>query len=284
MQCSKKIERSFTDITKLIIRRYYHMKAKKKRLTSKTKKSVNLQSKTGSKTSKKTKTVVLRRNTDFPWGNITFSIKPKVSKNTKIYYRRRSDIDSCKDLNDSELVEVIQNQNREIYKELFRRYQRKLFVYIFHLVGNKDETEDILQNVFVKTYKNIENFDKEKKFSSWIYRIAHNEAVNFLKRKNKKFFVSWEDVSASKDKLEMNSSNEIPEDIWMQQEVTQEIGNAMEKLPDKYKQILMYRYFSEYSYDKIGQILDKPVNTVGTLINRAKKKLYEVVKEENIGK
>lgn len=186
-------------------------------------------------------------------------------------------LEGCKDLEDSELIEVIVHKNREAYKELFDRYNRKLFVYILHLVGNREETEDILQNVFTKTYKNIGRFDQTRKFSSWIYRIAHNEAVNYLKRKNKRYTVSWEDVSTSKDKLDIASVEMPVEEKWMHEEVTKEIHDALEKLPPKYKEILTMRYYQEYSYETIGKIMGKPVNTVGTLINRAKKKLFEVV-------
>jgi len=190
---------------------------------------------------------------------------------------KKGDIGGCKDLTDSELIEVILNKNRDSYQELFDRYNRKLFVYILHLVGNREETEDILQNVFTKTYKNISRFDQTRKFSSWIYLIAQNEAVNYLKRRNKRRIVSWEDVTTSKDKLDIASSDVPPEEKWMHEEATKEIHDALEKLPPKYKEILTMRYYSEYSYEKIGALLGKPVNTVGTLINRAKKKLFEVV-------
>ena len=198
----------------------------------------------------------------------------------KRLYRRKADIETCKDLDDSELIEIIQSQNREAYLELFRRYQKKLFLYIYHMTRDKDETEDILQNVFTKTYKNIGNFDLTRKFSSWIYRIAHNEAVNFLKRKSKRYMVSWEDVTTSKDKLETASNEEPIEDQWLHQEITKEINDALKKLPQQYQRVLDMRYFREYSYEQISEILGKPVNTVGTLINRAKKKLFEVVQEE----
>ncbi len=187
--------------------------------------------------------------------------------------------DKCATLDDNQLIKLIITSNREAYHELFRRYEKKLFVYIYHMVSNREETEDILQNVFTKTYRSIEKFDVNRKFSSWIYRIAHNETINYLKRKNKKQFISFEDVSTSKDKLEASFSEDFIEDVWMRREENEEIDAALEKLPLKYKEVLKMRYFSEYSYEKISAILHKPVNTVGTLINRAKKKLVAAVAE-----
>jgi len=81
---------------------------------------------------------------------------------------------------DNTLIKLVKSGHSEIYDEIVKRYEKKLFSYIYRLVGNKEEAEDILQNVFVKAYKNIKTFDIERKFSSWIYRIAHNEATNLL--------------------------------------------------------------------------------------------------------
>ena len=114
------------------------------------------------------------------------------------------------DLDDNEIIAVIQKRDIEAYRELFFRYHKKLFTYVFHLVGNRDEIDDILQNVFSKTYNSIGNFDTSRKFSSWIYRIAHNETINFLKRKSKRYTVSWEDISTSKDKLDNRQAMSSP--------------------------------------------------------------------------
>ena len=178
---------------------------------------------------------------------------------------------------DSSLIDLVRSGHPEIYEEIVKRYQKKLFSYVYRLVGNREETEDILQNVFVKAYRNIKTFDIERKFSSWIYRIAHNEAINFLKKRSKKKFVSWEDIVASKDKIETKSEEKSPIDLWIREESRLEVQEALASLPEKYRKVLILRYFSEKSYEQIGKIIDSPVNTVGTLINRAKKKLMSVI-------
>jgi RNA polymerase sigma-70 factor (ECF subfamily) len=183
-------------------------------------------------------------------------------------------------LSDDELAVLAYAKNKEAYGELSKRYYRKLFSYIFHLVSNKEETEDILQNVFSKTYKNIKNFDTSRKFSSWIYRIAHNESVNFLKRNNKHYAISWDNLVTNKDKINTAASEELPGEKLEHLEIIREVDEALKKLPERYRQILELRYFKEYSYEKIGELLKKPVNTVGTLINRAKKKLFTVIMQQ----
>lgn len=207
----------------------------------------------------------------------------KSKKNLKIKTEFLSDEDykNIKKTDDVALVKMVLNGAVFAYRELEKRYRKKLFTYLFHLLGNREETEDILQNVFIKVYNNLASFDVQRKFSSWIYRIAHNEAVNFLKKKGKKKFISWEDIAASKDKLEMSSGERTPVENWLSKESKKEVQDALNKLPRKYREILVLRYFLDKSYSDISEILKKPVNTVGTLISRAKKKLFEIVSERD---
>lgn len=178
-------------------------------------------------------------------------------------------------LPDNDLVKLIQKGDTDLYSYIIERYQGKLFAYLYRLIGGREEAEDLLQDVFIKAFKNLRSYDTDRKFSSWIYRIAHNEAVNYIKRKSLKRFISWEDITSTKDKLAGNSTEDGVDKEWMRQESIQEVDKAIDRLPAKYKQVLLLRYYSEKSYEEISEILLKPVNTVGTLINRAKKKLAE---------
>jgi len=187
-----------------------------------------------------------------------------------------------KEISDNDLVEIIRKKDQEKYSEIVDRYQKKLFIYIYRLIGNKEEAEDLLQDVFVKAYKNLNSYDISRKFSSWIYRIAHNEAVNHIKRKSLKKFISWETIVSTKDKLDSSSEEEGADKVWLKKEASREVEKTINELPFKYKQVLTLRYYSERSYEEIAEILGKPVNTVGTLINRAKKKLAEKLKNSKV--
>ncbi len=180
-------------------------------------------------------------------------------------------------LSDNEIVKLVVAKNQRAYQELMKRYQMKLYSYLRRLVRNKEESEDLLQGVFMKVYKNIKSFNTQRKFSSWIYRIAHNEAVNFLKKRSKKHFVSIEDIQSAKDKLEITDTRKNPIDSWISKELKEEMQEALEKLPPKYKEVLTIRYYYDKSYEEMSKVLGKPVNTVGTLLNRAKKKLMEIM-------
>ena len=129
-------------------------------------------------------------------------------------------------------------------------------------------------------YKYCKDFDTNRKFSSWIYRIAHNEAVNYIKRKNIKKFISLEEFVSTKDRIETKTDAKSPMEVWLRKELRKEMEKAMKKLPDKYREVLEMRYFAEKSYEEISKILKKPVNTVGTLVNRAKRKLEDIISED----
>lgn len=187
-------------------------------------------------------------------------------------------------LTDNELVKRIQGGDTDLFAVVIERYQGKLFAYLYRLIGGREEAEDLLQDVFIKAFKNMKSYDVNRKFSSWIYRIAHNEAVNHIKRKSLKRFISWEDITSTKDKLAGNKMEDGADSDWLRKEVIQEVDEAIDRLPVKYKQVLLLRYYSEKSYEEISEILQKPVNTVGTLINRAKRKMAEEVEKSNKNK
>ncbi|MFA7319540.1 MAG: RNA polymerase sigma factor [Parcubacteria group bacterium] len=186
-----------------------------------------------------------------------------------------------KELTDNELVEIVREHDPERYAELIERYQGKLFAYLYRLTGAREETEDLLQDVFIKAFRNLRSYDTSRKFSSWIYRIAHNEAVNHIKRRSLKRFIPWEDITATKDMLVMSSSEEGADIAHMREEERQEVDKVINRLPFKYRQVLVLRYYSDKSYEDISEILGKPINTVGTLISRAKKKMALEMEKNN---
>ncbi|MBU4422044.1 RNA polymerase sigma factor [Patescibacteria group bacterium] len=139
-----------------------------------------------------------------------------------------------------------------------------------------DELEDILQDVFIKAYKNLYGFDANKKFSSWIYRIAHNEAVNYLK-KNSRTKVSLDEVEykIADEKIDLNGH--IDKTF-----LKKEIGRCLKNIKLKYQEPLILFYFEQKSYEEISDILRIPTSTVGTLISRGKKIIKEKLEKEKI--
>lgn len=180
---------------------------------------------------------------------------------------------------DEELVLAVLSGRNIYFTEVVARYRHKLLLYLRHLMGGYDEAEDLLQNVFVKVYEHLAEFDRERKFSSWIYRIAHNEAVNYLKKRSRRYLIAWDDIVSSKDKLETADGKDTPEETWVRGELRSEVRTALDRLPKKYQEVIILRFYLDKSYAEIAQIIDRPENTVATLLNRAKKRLVVLLNE-----
>lgn len=178
------------------------------------------------------------------------------------------DISKFEEKTDEEIAGLI-SKNKDVFAVIIRRYEKRLMAYMKRINGGTQENlEDIVQNIFIKVYVNINSYKKDKKFSSWLYGIAHNECIDYW-RKNKKH-----DVGLSLDDCEdIRSALTSDEDLFddasrrFDAEKTQ---LSLKKLPAKYREILILRFLEDKSYEEIGEILEKPVSTVGTLVRRAK--------------
>ena len=181
-------------------------------------------------------------------------------------------------LSDEKLVELVRLKNKELYSEVVKRYQDKLLRYANYLLKNNDEAQDVVQNSFIKAYKNLFKFDLKRKFSSWIYRIVHNEAINYLKKKKKE--VSLE----INDQLILNlSSKENIELTYEKKEVKKRVEKCLALLPIKYKVVLVLFFLEEKSYDEISDILRMPIGTVGTRVSRGKLLLKKICDQREGG-
>lgn len=197
---------------------------------------------------------------------------------TKAMVKRKFTAEEEPKQTDEQIIIRVLNEDPGFYEEIVLRYKGKLLLYLRHLIGANDEAEDLLQNVFVKVFEHLDEFDTTRKFSSWIYRIAHNEAVNYLKKKSRRRLVAWEDIVSAKDKLDTADDKDSPEEAWMRDETRIEVREALDLLPAKYKEILRLRFYLDKSYAEMSRITGKPENTVATLLNRAKKRLVHILK------
>lgn len=170
---------------------------------------------------------------------------------------------------DEELVSL-SLKDKDAFWILVKRYEDKLSRYIKRISLIKgDSLEDLLQEIFIKVYINLNAFNTDLKFSSWIYRIAHNETISFV-RKNKKH---EQNISIDEGDLEIIISEIFIEEEHFNKELFQKLNEAIFELEDKYREAIVLKFIENKSYEEISDILEKPTNTIGTLINRAKQKL-----------
>lgn len=171
--------------------------------------------------------------------------------------------------------------NMDFFAILFQRYEKKLLMYILRISSfSGEEAEEVLQESFVKAWKNINGFDDDFKFSSWIYRIVHNTTVS-----------EWRKTQ-SKGKENMHKVDEeifqnIPSELDIEKNFSKscdsaDIKKVISAMPEKYREILVLRFFEELSYSEISDILKKTTGTVSTLVNRAKKSFVKTAQAQNI--
>lgn len=184
-------------------------------------------------------------------------------------------------MTDEQLVEKLQQGDEFALSELIKRYQSKLFFYVVKLIGSKDDAEDVVQETFLKVYQNIQSFDLTRKFSSWIYRIAHNQAINLAKKRSRVQAV--EGIN-----LDWYVEHEKEVHDFLADDSRKELSADMMKLIDdlrlEYREVLVLYYFEEKSYEEISDILQIPVATVGAWLNRAKGQLKKKLTTYEHGK
>ena len=180
---------------------------------------------------------------------------------------------------DEKLVEK-SLENLDFFEILIARYEKKLQNYIFRISNfSLEDAEEILQNVFLKVWKNLRGFDGDCKFSSWIYRIAHNETISVFRKfrargEDKKVFFDDEIFDVPDKK---NFWHEIDAEFS-----AKKIKKILQNLPEKYREILVLKFFEEKNYDEISDILRIPAGTVATNLHRAKKKFREIAAQKNL--
>ncbi|HHH53549.1 MAG TPA: RNA polymerase sigma factor [Bacteroidetes bacterium] len=185
---------------------------------------------------------------------------------------------NCSEFSDSEIISK-SLEDLDYFRCIYERYEKKLKNYIKKISGfNNDEIEDILQNAFINIWKNINSYDKSMKFSSFLYRIVHNETISYWRKINSK---SKNEQSYAINNLK---DKDIDNNLDMENSTSKkdEITKILNLLPIKYKEILVLKFLENMDYEEISDILKIPEGTVATRINRAKKAFAKIADKKNL--
>jgi RNA polymerase sigma-70 factor (ECF subfamily) len=173
-----------------------------------------------------------------------------------------------------ELLVIECKKDSKNFAVLVDRYVPKLTRYIRRRsLATSDDIDDLLQNIFIKVYRNINEYDSSLLFSSWIYRISHNEMIDWYRREKRRATLSLDDENH--DIISKLITEEDHTTRFSNEEQRQHIIATLNTLDNKYKEILLLRFFEEKSYEEIADILRIPPGTVAIRINRAKKQLQK---------
>jgi RNA polymerase sigma factor (sigma-70 family) len=182
--------------------------------------------------------------------------------------------DSTPSMEDLDLLEKFrQPDSRQFaFNQLVRKYQQKIYWHIRKMVIDHDDADDLTQDVFVKVWKNLDNFRQDSQLFTWIYRIATNECLTFLKAKKRKFFLPIHDISEELA-TKIDSSPDISGD-----EIERKLQKALLRLPDKQRVVFNMRYYEDLKYEEMSQILGTSVGALKASYHHAVKKVEEFLK------
>ena len=183
---------------------------------------------------------------------------------------------------DSNLIQQALAGNNQGYKKLMYKYHDAIFNFIFKMVHNRQQVEDLTQEAFIKAFASLKNFNDEYAFSTWLYKIATNNSIDFI-RKRKLQMYSIDKPIESKDS---DYTFELPDDSYeadkeiISGQKTKLLNEAIAKLPEKYRKVIRLRHVEEKSYEEIAEILRLPIGTVKAHIFRAREVLYRSLSDK----
>lgn len=177
---------------------------------------------------------------------------------------------------DSELIKQFRQQETRNYafNLLVRKYQQQLYWHIRRIVIDHDDANDIIQNVLIKVWKNLDSFREDSQLYTWLYRIATNESLTFLKQKKTRFFVPLADV-------EHELSNQLASDSNFKADAIQmKLQKAVLSLPEKQRVVFNMKYFEEMKYEEMAEVLETSVGALKASFHHAVKKIEKFMTED----
>jgi RNA polymerase sigma-70 factor (ECF subfamily) len=177
-------------------------------------------------------------------------------------------------ITDEALLKLLHNKNDKgiAFKELLNRYKEKLYWHIRHIVKSHDDTDDVLQNTFIKVYKNIDNFKGDSKLYTWLYRIATNESITFINKNAKRLQITNQEAQ------ELAISN-LESDVYFEGDAIQlKLQKAIATLPEKQQLVFNMKYFQELKYKEMSVILETSEGALKASYHIAAKKIEVYLK------
>ena len=191
---------------------------------------------------------------------------------------------SKKALNDFKLIDLAINKNdQKAYSEIMKSYKNSIYFTILKMIKNRDDAEDLTIEAFSKAFKNLHKFKKEFTFSTWLFRIATNNTIDFIRKKKlltTSIHTSLKDEAGQNIELDIKDSNLDPNEITIKNEKIIIVRQLVNKLPEKYQNLVKLRYFEELSYKEIAIKTNSPLGTIKAQLFRARDLLFEIMKNK----
>jgi len=185
-------------------------------------------------------------------------------------------------LADGELVQTAVAGREASFEELVRRYQRPIAAYVYRMVGDYDSALDLTQEVFIKVYNSLARYRSEFKFSTWIYKIAHNAAIDHLRRHAVREQALTGSVDGERREIAIESRRPTPEQESERRERRLEIESVVQLLQASYRELIVLRHSHDLSYDEIAEVTGLPLGTVKNRLFRAREAMRDLLVQRGI--
>jgi len=184
---------------------------------------------------------------------------------------------------DYRLVLASVNGDQKAYEELFKRYKDAIFFMLLKMVNNKNDAEDLTFEAFGKAFRNIKQYSPKYAFSTWLFKIASNNCIDFLrKKKGNTISIDGKDDKENERSITLESGGLNPEQEFVKKQKAKIMRNEVSRLKERYRRLIELRYFEEFSYDEIAQELKLPIGTVKAQLFRARELLFNNLKDSEV--
>ncbi|MFT6747329.1 MAG: RNA polymerase sigma factor (sigma-70 family) [Glaciecola sp.] len=189
---------------------------------------------------------------------------------------------SAKALYDYKLVrDAVDNKSQKAYAELLERYRDSIFYMLLKMVGSKDDADDLTIEAFGKAFKKLDQYTPNYAFSTWLFKIASNNCIDFIRKRKKNTFSmnrAIENEEGGDLELDIPSDELDPEQVFMKAQKIEMMHNVVNQLKPRYRDLVELRYFKELSYEEIAKELQIPIGTVKAQLFRAREFLFQIMK------
>ena len=189
---------------------------------------------------------------------------------------------SNKALEDFDLIDkAVDEKDQQAYASLMKRYKKAVYYMILKMIRDADDAEDLTMEAFAKAFRNLHKFKKDYTFSTWLFRIATNNTIDFIRKKKLKTMSlnnTLTDDGGNYVNIDVEDDDNNPQDEFIRTQRIEMVRIFVDKLPAKYRKLVQLRYFDELSYEEIAQALEKPLGTVKAQLHRSRELLYEIAR------
>ena len=191
---------------------------------------------------------------------------------------------SKKALHDFKLIDkAIKDNDQNAYSEILNSYKNSIYYTILKMIRNPDDAEDLTIEAFSKAFKNLHKYKKEFTFSTWLFRIATNNTIDFIRKKKlatTSIHTSFKDEGGKNIEIDIKDSNLNPNQLTIKKEKIILVRKFVDKLPEKYQKLVKLRYFKELSYKEISNKTNSPLGTIKAQLFRARDLLFQIMKDK----